>query len=396
MISRELKFKRDLRVDFFRGLALMTIFINHIPQNRWAAITHQNYGFSDAAELFVALAGFSAVLAYGRYFDRGAFGEGGQSIAARIGTIYFYHIATMVVVGVVLILVARALENPELLASMKFDHIAAGDWRAIFGVLALVTQPTYFDILPLYVVLLSVFPLLYMLVRRCLPCALAISGLMWLITQFAPAFNLPSVDGQGWYFNPFAWQFLLLLGMAAAVQVKRGGPYRSKLLVSLAIAVLVVSLILRAPWNNWPFHLGSAPSDLGSMSLLASKTTLGPLRLMHIVALGYLLMVLVPPRAAWLKSPAARLISNAGRNSLEVFCLGVALSVVVGLVITVVGRGVLVESLVMTLGLAALLAAGTSLARQLHQRNRTRDKPRVLATLPSSHSNGRRMNYATD
>jgi hypothetical protein len=59
---------RDLRIDFLRGLALLFIFIDHIPDNGLAHFTLRNFGFADAAEVFVLLAGFSAVLAYKRSF----------------------------------------------------------------------------------------------------------------------------------------------------------------------------------------------------------------------------------------------------------------------------------------------------------------------------------------
>lgn len=62
--------QRDLRIDFFRGLALLFIFIDHVPDNVLARFTLRNFGFADAAEVFVLLAGFSAVLAYGRTFER--------------------------------------------------------------------------------------------------------------------------------------------------------------------------------------------------------------------------------------------------------------------------------------------------------------------------------------
>ena len=47
----------------------MFIFIDHVPENGFATFTLRNFGFSDAAEVFVLLAGFSAVLAYGRTFE---------------------------------------------------------------------------------------------------------------------------------------------------------------------------------------------------------------------------------------------------------------------------------------------------------------------------------------
>ncbi|MFN9907133.1 MAG: OpgC domain-containing protein, partial [bacterium] len=48
---------RDLRLDLFRGVALMMIFINHVPGNFASYWTHMNFGFSDAAEAFVFLSG---------------------------------------------------------------------------------------------------------------------------------------------------------------------------------------------------------------------------------------------------------------------------------------------------------------------------------------------------
>src|ERR671923_1839563 len=72
---------RDLRIDFFRGLALICIFIDHVPGNRLAHLTLQNFGFSDAAEVFVLLAGFSAALAYGSTFQRDGWAAG----LSRIG-----------------------------------------------------------------------------------------------------------------------------------------------------------------------------------------------------------------------------------------------------------------------------------------------------------------------
>ena len=44
---------RDLRLDFFRGLALIFIFIDHIPGNIVADFTVRNFGFSDASEIFI-------------------------------------------------------------------------------------------------------------------------------------------------------------------------------------------------------------------------------------------------------------------------------------------------------------------------------------------------------
>ena len=50
-------------IDFWRGLALVTIFINHVPGNTFERYTYSQYGISDAAELFVFLAGWSIGIA---------------------------------------------------------------------------------------------------------------------------------------------------------------------------------------------------------------------------------------------------------------------------------------------------------------------------------------------
>ena len=44
-------------VDFWRGFALVEIFVNHIPGNVYEQFTHKALSLSDSAELFVFLAG---------------------------------------------------------------------------------------------------------------------------------------------------------------------------------------------------------------------------------------------------------------------------------------------------------------------------------------------------
>jgi hypothetical protein len=326
MFGDRLKIKRDLRVVFLRGIALLTIFIDHVPKNRWATVTQQNFGYSDAAELFVILA-YSASL----------------------------------------------LNNSQQIKQMSFEALLAGDPGTIAGALLLVVQPKYFDILPLYIVLLSAFPVFYLLLRWSLAAGIAASAALWLVVQVT-AMNLPTTNGEGWYFNPFAWQILLVLGMAAAMQARKGGIRPSPLLVGLAVTVLVVSLVLRAPWTNWPLYIGTAPVDMEPYGALMIKSSLGPARLMHIMAFGYLLLVLVPPRASWLKRPTARTVADAGSNSLQVFCLGIVLSVMAGTVIGALGRGAVVESWVTTVGVAALLMAGIAIARDGRACKRARSR----------------------
>jgi hypothetical protein len=55
--------KHDLRVDAVRGISLLMIFADHASANILSRITLHNFGFADAAEIFVLLAGFSTMVA---------------------------------------------------------------------------------------------------------------------------------------------------------------------------------------------------------------------------------------------------------------------------------------------------------------------------------------------
>src|ERR671934_337026 len=83
---------RDLRLDLFRGLALWLIFLDHIPNNIVNWFTIRNYGFSDAAEIFVFISGYTAALVYGRAMrERGALFATAQ-IYRRVWQLYVAHI----------------------------------------------------------------------------------------------------------------------------------------------------------------------------------------------------------------------------------------------------------------------------------------------------------------
>jgi len=61
---------RDLRLDLFRGLALLLIFLDHIPSNIVSWATVRNYGFSDATEIFIFISGYANAYVYGAVIGR--------------------------------------------------------------------------------------------------------------------------------------------------------------------------------------------------------------------------------------------------------------------------------------------------------------------------------------
>ena len=84
--------QRDLRLDFFRGLSLIFIFIDHIPYNVLSYFTLQSNTFFDAAEVFIFISGYTAALVYGRRLAaKGAIYATAQ-IWRRAWTLYVAHI----------------------------------------------------------------------------------------------------------------------------------------------------------------------------------------------------------------------------------------------------------------------------------------------------------------
>ena len=58
---------RDLRIDACRGIALWWIFLDHVPNNIGSWLTLRNYGFGDAAEIFMFVSGVTCALASARH-----------------------------------------------------------------------------------------------------------------------------------------------------------------------------------------------------------------------------------------------------------------------------------------------------------------------------------------
>ena len=98
VLRRDLPEKgRDLRLDLFRGVANWAIYLDHIPDNVVNWITTRNYGFSDAADLFVFISGYTASFVYARMMlDRG-FIVGATRLTKRVWQLYVAHIILFVI-----------------------------------------------------------------------------------------------------------------------------------------------------------------------------------------------------------------------------------------------------------------------------------------------------------
>ncbi|HRD76770.1 MAG TPA: OpgC domain-containing protein [Hyphomicrobiaceae bacterium] len=344
---------RDLRIDFFRGLALLFIFIDHIPGNTLGHFTLRNFAFADAAEAFVLIAGISAAFAYGKGLDRPGV-SGMKPLASRLVKIYQSHLL-LVALGVALIMTAAwYFENPLYIEHINLTPFWYDPFGALWKTALLYHQIGYLNILPLYIVLLLWLPILWKLLRIHLALGLATSVGIWLLARQL-RLNLPAYpDAFGWYFNPLTWQLLFTLGVTVGLLARRGVALpRSRWLIGVAALYAAAALIVMAPW----VHIsGLEKARLVPYDAFGHfwKTEMPLQRLLSILAVAYLIAVTVRPNAGWFSAWPARIVIACGRNALDIFFVGTLLSFAGFVVLMEAGRSWGVQLIVNAAGIAVL------------------------------------------
>lgn len=316
--------QRDLRLDFFRGLALITIFINHVPGNAFEHLTSRNFGFSDAAEAFVLMSGIAAGLAYTSAFLRSR-ADAAFAIFKRSAKLYSVHIGTTVLALLFLLWSQDYLGTSALSERLNLGAFLNDPDNTTLGLVTLGHQLGYFNILPLYIVLLAVCPFMLQAAvsnRRLLIC---LSLAVWA-TAGTFGINLPSypTDG-GWFLNPFCWQLVFVIGLCIGVGVKKGKPLvgYSPFIMTLAVAYAFFSAYVIQ------FQRFDLVSFEGLPAFLAGfdKGILPLPRLTHILALAYIVAYL-PITSTVSNAKVARPIVALGRESLAVFAWGSVIALV--------------------------------------------------------------------
>ena len=311
---------RDLRVDFARGLALWWIYTDHIPGNAMAQLSLRNFPMCDATEVFVLLAGYGAALSYGATMQRQGYLHAAADVLRRAWTLYIAHIFLFVVFTAQVAWSAEALDRGNYLEETQLDILGDDPFRSLLEALLLRFQPSLLNILPLYVVLLIAFALALPLLRwpRLL---LVVSALPYAMVRIT-GLNLWSWTGDGWFFDPFAWQFLFMIGAVLAYAPPRM-PRRRWPLDVAAVTVLLAGAIVIWVIDEHTAVSDRIPEVLMRLVVTEDKTGLHPFRLFSILALVWLTVRLVPFDAAWLRSRLAGPLVLIGQNSLPVFCCGI-------------------------------------------------------------------------
>ena len=324
---------RDHRIDFFRGLALIFIFWDHVPDNPFAQLTLRNFGFSDAAEVFVFLAGYAAVLAYGRVVERDGFVVACLRILRRTWVLYVAHIFLLTLLMGIVFVANNHVETRDMVREMGLEYFVSNPQQALADELLLRFKPNLTDPLPLYILLMGALPLILPILLRNVTLAVGLSITLYMMVPLF-GWNLRAYEGGGyWYFNPVAWQLIFVLGGAFAMYTQRPPRLHSNVrpvgqqpMFLLAAAYLLMAGTITFLWKFPDVHDALLPKAFTDLIYPISKTDLSPLRLLHFVALVYVVAKSLPASMTWLDNWPARQTCRMGRYSLEIFCLGVLLA----------------------------------------------------------------------
>src|SRR6266481_4418872 len=350
---------RDLRLDFFRGVALIFIFIDHIPENILSYFTLEAFGFFDAAEVFIFISGFTAALVYGRRLaEKGALYATAQ-VLRRAWQLYVAHVFLFVIFIAEVSYTATTFKNPMYNEEMRVADFLDEPHVAVVKALLLQFQPTFLDILPLYILMLVIFPVVLLGMQRHPLLVLLPSAILYVTVQMfgiaVPAYP----EGHVWYFNPLAWQFLFVAGAVLGNSAWDEGFARVlKLAYPVAAVVFVAALAVKVSWTIhgvWETFPGLFLRELWPVN----KNNLSPLRLVSFFALVLLVATLVPRQARFLGSAAARPLVLCGQQSLEIFCLSILLSALGHFILAEYDSAIAMQLAVNAAGIVAMfLTAG--------------------------------------
>ncbi|MFL5331662.1 MAG: OpgC family protein [Geminicoccaceae bacterium] len=353
MSAASLAAGRDPRLDVFRGLAMAIILVAHVPGNPVTEFIPARFGPSDAAEMFVFCSGFASAIAFGGTFGRAGFVLGTLRIAHRCWQIYWSHLALFVSVAALCVAGSALPGAPDYIHALWLQPFFAEPRQGLLYLVTLTYVPNYFDILPMYLVVLAMVPGVMALARLGPPAALAACITLY-IAQLARGWNLPAEwwSERPWFFDPFAWQLLFFAGFAFGRGWLPAPPQRRWLLwLSIAFILLLVPVSWRPLWIG----VGWLEAANHALAPWADKTHFGPLRLLHFLALAYLALWSVQ-RWPWLvASLVARAVATVGQQALPVFLWSMCFAQALGMALDQAGRGPLNVLAANLLGLLSLL-----------------------------------------
>ncbi|WJR79364.1 OpgC domain-containing protein [Bradyrhizobium sp. NP1] len=345
---------RDYRLDLLRGFANWAIYLDHIPNNAVNWITQKNFGFSDAADLFIFISGYTASFVYARIMLERGFIIGGTRLVRRAWQIYVAHVLLFVIYIAEIGYLAQRYHNPNLENEFNVAGFMHNPAETLYQGLILAFKPVNMDVLPLYVLLMLVYPAVLWTMLRRPNLTLAASFLLYLAARHF-GWNLPAYPVGSWYFNPFCWQFMFVFGgwFALGGAAESMHFIQSRTFLILGAAYLLFALVMTLA-GRFPELAQLIPAWLYDTFNPNDKTNLAPYRVLHFVVLAFFVTRFLPRDWAGLEWPVFRPMIKCGQQSLEVFCSGIFLAVIAHLILVEVSGSIWMQIVVSTAGIALM------------------------------------------
>ncbi|WP_390910899.1 OpgC domain-containing protein [Pseudosulfitobacter sp. SM2401] len=373
---------RDLRLDFFRGIAMFIILMAHTPGNFLTSWIPARWGFSDATEIFVFCSGMASAIAFGRGYDRAGWTLATARVGFRVWQVYWAHVGLFfATLALTVALTDSGFGTRNYWGQLNLwpIFVESDKWTnpdILLSFMTLRYVPNYFDILPMYMVVLLLMPIIMALsnVNKWLIGAFVLT--VWLFAQKQLLITLgleqlyiglpaePWTD-RNWFFNPFGWQLIFFTGFA----FMRGWlpkPPVNKLLIGLALFLVIANVPLSSIGVR-EFGFEWARDWRIANKLLIDKSSFGLLRYVHFLALAYLCWVaagdkgdrLLPQGSgtfARIWERCLAIILKVGQQSLAVFVVSMFTARLMGFTMDVLGRATVTVLLVNLAGACILIA----------------------------------------
>jgi hypothetical protein len=248
----------------------------------------------------------------------------------RVWQLYVAHIFIFMIYTAEVSYAMLRLQTQTYSEELRLSSFLQEPHVAVVKMMLLQYQPELLDILPLYIVLLAFFPIVLLLQRRRPFAPLILSFAVYLLTMYFGWQPKTYPNDEGWFFNPFAWQFLFIVGATAGTAQSAAQPSlphwpwipRAAIAVTVAVAAIKLSWLAHGLWDGIPALFGE------QLEVLAGdKSNLSPVRLVSFFALALTIVHFMRRDSAILRHPISRLVIACGQHSLHVFCLGILLSV---------------------------------------------------------------------
>lgn len=340
---------RTAAVDFFRGLGLWAVYLDHMAPNVLSHLTLWRFGFSDFAEIFVYLSGFIGIGSYQRALDTGETGAVVKKLARRIGRLYIAHVLSLGVAMIVLGICAQhgiRVDDQGLYVWMRHPT------RYALRVLTLTWAPAVFSLLPLYIVISPILLLATIGLRHSPKLTLSISAGLWLVRQIPAADSRLAIPVL--ILDPAAWQFLFVLGAGTRFYAERlRNVALSRWMIGGAAAIVAVSAVLRC-LGALHMLVPLIPDLPGIPGTNVGKPHLAFYRLLHFLALAIVVYAWTSKRGLRLQSWFGRLATACGTDSLFIYCSLLVLDIGANLFLGVKHGGALMQVQLSVYGLALL------------------------------------------